>query len=536
MSNMANRRFSAIIADDEPLICDLLKKLIHWDELQLQLVTTVNDGRNLLRAVHEYSPDIVITDICMPEMSGIDLIRQIREQGIACRFIIVSGYRQFEYAHNALRYDVDGYLLKPINGDELNENLKKTVNSLRTSVETLTPANDQAGFRRLLMDHILNNAANPNALRIEQINREFNTNFREGAFRFAMIKLDIREYSGDTTINALTLTENIAHAIVQRIESIGAVILYCCSIDSISMLLNYDPDQESILRSCLRDGFDIGMHFTDLFINLQMTMGIGNRFTSLDGCLRSFKEASCALWCRIVLPDRPIIAFESLNLADHIFERPGLLDHQKKMLAAIDNLDESLFARMAGELTGGMYDCNHAARIGIMLESMCTPFAEKLSALFGKPDNVHYLRSEFLHGLSSAYSPKELDRTFFKPIGELIRQLRIESDQRAKKPIRQAITYMEENYSKPLRLDDVAAQVYLSPHYFYSLFVSEIGQSFSDYLIGIRMEAAKQLLRESHLSIGEIAGQVGYQDSRYFSRLFMQKVGIKPKEYRKIYG
>ena len=289
MSNMANRRFSAIIADDEPLICDLLKKLIHWDELQLQLVTTVNDGRNLLRAVHEYSPDIVITDICMPEMSGIDLIRQIREQGIACRFIIVSGYRQFEYAHNALRYDVDGYLLKPINGDELNENLKKTVNSLRTSVETLTPANDQAGFRRLLMDHILNNAANPNALRIEQINREFNTNFREGAFRFAMIKLDIREYSGDTTINALTLTENIAHAIVQRIESIGAVILYCCSIDSISMLLNYDPDQESILRSCLRDGFDIGMHFTDLFINLQMTMGIGNRFTSLDGCLRSFK-------------------------------------------------------------------------------------------------------------------------------------------------------------------------------------------------------------------------------------------------------
>ena len=120
-----------LIADDEYLICELIKKMICWEELGLEFTGFAHNGQELLQKIQEHRPAIVITDISMPVMDGIELIRQTRYLNIPCRFIIVSGYKQFEYAHNALKYAVDDYILKPISETELNQALKKILEELR---------------------------------------------------------------------------------------------------------------------------------------------------------------------------------------------------------------------------------------------------------------------------------------------------------------------------------------------------------------------------------------------------------------------
>ena len=96
--------------------------------------------------------------------------------------------------------------------------------------------------------------------------------------------------------------------------------------------------------------------------------------------------------------------------------------------------------------------------------------------------------------------------------------------------------YIAMNYNKHIQLEDVARQVYLNPAYFGIFFKKETGVNFSEYLTGVRMDAAKEMLKDKKLSIADIAGHVGYKDTRYFSKMFKKHTGIKPSEYRKIYG
>ena len=100
-----------IIADDEPFICGMLEKLIEFDALGLELIDCVHDGETMEAKIEELRPDIVLTDISMPRQDGLDVIRKTREKNNSCRFVIISGYKQFEYAYNALKYNVDDYLL-----------------------------------------------------------------------------------------------------------------------------------------------------------------------------------------------------------------------------------------------------------------------------------------------------------------------------------------------------------------------------------------------------------------------------------------
>ena len=127
---MQKKKWRVLIIDDEFRIGMLIKKLIRWDELDMECVDVADNGETALHIIKEEIPDIVITDIRMPKINGLDLICMTRDISQKVKFIVVSGYKEFEYAHRALQYGVDDYLLKPINENELNDVLKKIYNEL----------------------------------------------------------------------------------------------------------------------------------------------------------------------------------------------------------------------------------------------------------------------------------------------------------------------------------------------------------------------------------------------------------------------
>ena len=117
--------WKVIIVDDEPKVNLLLQKIVDWEELGFQIAGTAQDGICALELIRDELPDLVVTDIRMPGCDGMELIRQAKEMKEDITFIVVSGYKQFEYAHTALKYGVEDYLLKPVKADELTSLLKQ---------------------------------------------------------------------------------------------------------------------------------------------------------------------------------------------------------------------------------------------------------------------------------------------------------------------------------------------------------------------------------------------------------------------------
>ena len=135
-----------IIADDEPRICKLIEKLINWEELEMEVIKVASNGVETLEYIKEFNPDIVITDIRMPGYDGLEIIERTRKFNLDTEFIIISGYSEFEYAKKAINYKVNGYLLKPINKEELENALievkdnilkKKTYENLESEYKVM---------------------------------------------------------------------------------------------------------------------------------------------------------------------------------------------------------------------------------------------------------------------------------------------------------------------------------------------------------------------------------------------------------------
>ena len=205
-----------LVADDEEKVCQLICKLIHWEELEMKLVGTASNGIGALQMIEAEHPDLVMTDIRMPGYDGMELLKRARIQNPDMEFIIISGYSHFEYAQTAIRYGLSDYILKPVNEEALNATLQK-VRQRYMEHQVLTEKNleqkkqqvlDQARVRETLwMD--LEYARIPQNM--EALNEKYWYHFQEGKFRTFLIQADVK--------NNENLSENYADNVMELVNS-----------------------------------------------------------------------------------------------------------------------------------------------------------------------------------------------------------------------------------------------------------------------------------------------------------------------------
>ena len=190
-----------LIADDESKVCQLIEKLVDWDALDMEVAAVAENGIDALEKIKEVHPDIVITDIRMPGYDGLDLIRLGKEEAPKAEFVIISGYRHFEYAQMAIRYGVNAYLLKPIKKDELTETLKRLSTRFRAQTEQLSQEektrlavrSDEKNLRQAFLQDLVGRRNKETLSQpLLEINREFHYRFEPGEFCIAILKLDGR--------------------------------------------------------------------------------------------------------------------------------------------------------------------------------------------------------------------------------------------------------------------------------------------------------------------------------------------------------
>ncbi len=183
------RMLRVLIADDESKVCQLIEKLVDWDALGMEVVAVAENGIEALEKIKEFHPDIVITDIRMPGYDGLDLIRLGKEEAPKAEFVIISGYRHFEYAQMAIRYGVNAYLLKPIKKDELTETLKRLSTRFRAQTEQLSQEektrlairSDEKNLRQAFLQDLVGRRNKETLSQpLLEINREFHYRFEPG--------------------------------------------------------------------------------------------------------------------------------------------------------------------------------------------------------------------------------------------------------------------------------------------------------------------------------------------------------------------
>lgn len=534
-----------LVADDEKKVCNLICQLIDWQALNMTLIGTAANGLEALELIRTKKPHLVITDIRMPGCSGLELVEKAKALSPDTQFIIISGYSQFEYAQTAIRFGVSDYIVKPIKKDVLNLTLKKVsgrfekIEQENLSLQKLLEkqAEDHARLRNLLWSAILEGNISED---LEEINGTYHFQFEPGLFRTFSIVADVlrlNELNEPYAADVLKiLFDNAVFALRKHLDPHCIEMQPFLINNQIYGILNYTPEKEQDILDALGHfiyEFSAENHILEhMKFHLALSEHVDN-FAALSSCIN---QVALALGQRLFAKDNVLLTQIpdcSSYDKDSIYKPYNASLKQAVELKDIEILDEAIKALKDEtanfDLCGSQYidiikDCYHLFLISHNfnsdfvfgdIEEMETDFNNKLNLCSTTNMLFDYLSDK-------CRSDMELSKT--------------NADQDRIRPINQAKKYIQDNFAKGLTLEEVSGVAGFSPSYFSTIFRKETGENFSDYLMHIRVEHAKSLLRDSRIRIKDICSQVGYYDYKRFTKKFKELTGVSPKEYRDLYS
>lgn len=519
--------FRAIIVDDEAKVCNLILSLGDWKILGIEVAVVCHDGEDALAAIETHRPDIVISDIRMPVYDGLELVRRTREAGIPSEFIIISGHKQFDYAHKALQYNVNDYLLKPIDQQELNAALAKMVNKLNRRDEAAqqgeqysrllveTAATERARFIARLQDGAVDDD-------LAGFNQKAGTAFAPGLFGVLLLNTSRPEFH-ETGSPFGAEVDKMAEA------AFGGWAQFLIVPDEAGyfIVLNYQSGDADKVAGALSLILGRLGAMADVYGSFESAIGKGGAVEEFGALGQSLAEAKRCEQAKLLLGWGKAIG--PLPAALMQSDAPAVTPEEERSLNGfLDTLDEAnltaWFAHWTARLSADM------PPLPFLLTAR-DQLIRKLELLGVTPEEVGAVWRK----AARAGSPEELGAILSDAFAAAVAARLATRQQEDGRPIRLAKQYVQQHYASPLTLEEVAAHAGFSASYFSTLFKAAEGQTFSEYLEGVRIAGAKALLKDSDKTVDEIANSVGYADSKYFRKVFKRATGMRPSEYRKLY-
>lgn len=522
-----------LIVDDEMLVRVGIKSTIDWEKHGCTVVAEAANGEEALRKIEAFCPDILLTDIRMPKMDGLELLKEIERRELEIETVIMSSYNEFELVREALKLGASDYLLKlSFTEDELIEVIEKIRRKIekrkKPDTETLF---SQSDFRRKLFQKLTDPLITQEQRKRLAGNLQLCVDFTNPAFMILM-------------------TDH-----VYENEKMG----YCYPDDqSRKMMLNLLEEQ---LRSrkqgevfAIDDEKGIYAAFLNSGLDLRETAGYITRKVKdyfkvsfsvcifPDGMTEQVPDyVNCGLVQlenrRFLMGGEQLYMFDSIpadlgvsgqkydfpqnrvSFSGDIGEISGLSGLTEKIQKIADKMRETELA--AGECRWILTECVY---------KVLPAFRSAGGTLKGLEE---YCGLEVLKNMQSLETLGHIVRWFedFENSADAYLEECIKMQKRSE--IGAAIQFIQENYSRPLKLADAAEKAGLSSAYFSTVFKKETGKSFSEYLTDLRVERAKELLGDRDVRIYEVCEIVGYPDPNYFSKIFRKAVGMSPEKYRK---
>jgi len=541
MNETAKTNRTVFIVDDEIRINKLVEKLIKWESLGLSFVGSADNGATALAYIKQFKPDIIITDIRMPIINGLELIRLTKEASPDTRIIVISGFKEFEYAYKALQYGVNDYLLKPINEDELNSVLYRIAELFREADQRRTEQRKAYQIinqnERTLKSNFLNNLIdNSKDIKSMIASEIYNIVLDAPCYACFVVKSDFLNIDSINENMEQVVTEKITNIIQNNLRNVvKEAIVTTKKFMFTYCIINYFDTEKKVFNSTLRKLFmEIQVYLSNLEC-YKVTIGLSSERSDIGEIRFAIAEACQAVQNRIKLGVDKIISSNHLNSIEAKPISDYLTPYHKTLLASIENYSDVNFEQAINDIysvfmTNGNLDYSVCYEIADSIVDFFTEHQSYNKSGFSK--QVALIKTQCMH----ATSVSALKNILKSKLGSWLKKGLQSVELLSKRPIRTAIEYINKHFNEKITLEDIANIVDLNPVYISTLFKKETGSNFSTYLLNIRISKAKSLLKEGNDTIAAVAEKVGYKDARFFSQTFTKEVGVKPVVFRRLHS
>ena len=525
--------YRVLLADDEEEIRSGISRKIDWAALGFTLVGEAGNGEEALELAEQYRPDVVLTDIKMPFMDGLELCRRLRQTLPGARLVVFSGFDDFEYARQAVGMGVSEYILKPINAPELRQVLEKLREQLdrqrleRRDMETLRRRYEESlpVLRELFYTRLLSGQIKPDQVRDRAARYEID--LPEGLWTAALVHVD---GLGDEGERDELLLLSVQSFLTKQFALEGCSALVVLYGDMAALLVHLD--REDRLYPLLEE-LERLSRLSQSYLGLRLTTGVGLPCHGPEELDRSAEGARSALDYRVLAGGGRVIYIGDLE-PQSAFAPSFEEEDQRELSAAV-----KLGTRQEVEkvVRGLMERLSHA---GLSL-SKCDLFLLEVVTCLVRLTRSGGLAVEEVFGEKFTGAVSAADFSSLEELGgwlgercgklhELLGRRRSDS---AWQMVERAKDYIAGHYTdEQLSVETLCSHIHLSPTYFSTLFKREVGLSFTAYVTQVRMEEAARLLRETDEKTYRIAEATGYSDPNYFSYVFKRHYGVSPSKFR----
>lgn len=532
--------YKLMLVDDEEEVRKSIIKKIDWQSLGFSVVADAENGAEAIEKIDLYEPDVVMTDIKMPYMDGLTLIEKVSKKNPSIKFVIFSGFDDFEYAKEAIRLGVSEYILKPIDAEELSSifiNIKKGLDKekeARNDIERLRK--HYIANLPLLRIQFLNNLVK-SKLSEKEISlrlKEYDLDIADANY-YIVLSVDI-EYEKMTISSELGLQkELIALSIIDFIDDKLKKDYKACVFNSlidnkILAIISLDKEENKnilldVLRAICKESIKL--------LGITISMGLGKVLDNISELAFSYNLSLEALGYKQIIGSGDLIYIEDVEPID--FDSLYFEDKDEEDLSlAIKFGNELKIEEVILRLVKKMRSAKvHMRQKQVYILSMINTVIrimqkyELESSLLTQEEYNHIDLSEKI---------KEVD-SFVTWINEvcldIYKQISKNRENTGKKVIEDAKRYILENYmNKELSVELVCKHLHMSTAYFSTFFKKEVGKTCIAYITDLRLEKALDLLNKTDYKTYIIAEMVGYPEQNYFSYVFKKKYGISPNKYK----
>ena len=534
-----------LIAEDELWLRKRLVSTIDWSSYGISEVYEAEDGGEALEIALKEKPDIVITDIRMPELSGIDLMKKLNENSIFSKMIVVSGYDDFEYAQGALRMGAINYLLKPVDEEELLDSVKRCVEELKKEKNKETVFDKQSAASEMLMYHIYEDLIfETSEKRTEELLQKLSR--KEIGFPFqsaAVVNMQVREHTFFVNDKVKSDMWSVYQWLRRNLQEDCYECQYLYMRGSQIVLLLFGDDLEAKFMERVENWVQLILEALQKELNISLFMAAGDVTDDFSGIHRSYEMAQKKIKEKRA-EEKRILALRNQETEQELNTRfddvYGEYDF-KLLIKEIRNGDSekaqtelqailqssSRRLQSADMMKLQLFYMNFINRIAGACLPECEAYADELAM------QCMTVMRELIY-IGSDTIVTEMWDCLRKFVEKLVEVYQENNGKRKHWMIDQVLQYVEENYNTALSTRDIAGRFFMNTSYFSKLFHEQMGCTFSNYLINVRVEKAKMMLTQTNMKLYDIAEAVGYTNVQYFSTIFKEKEGLTPSAFRQM--
>ncbi|MGZ0085966.1 response regulator [Caldibacillus thermoamylovorans] len=522
-----------LIVDDEQHVREGIKLLGMWEQYGIEEIYEAENGEEAIELIEQYRPEIIFSDMKMPRIDGTQLLEWIQAHHPSSKTVVVTGYDDYHYMRKAIHFGSIDYLLKPVDPDSLNETLANAVNKWKE--EEADRKRTKSAYQLLnemkpvYRDRKLTQLLNGESME-ENLSKELGLCHSQH-YIVAIARISeqtVAAFQGDRDL-AYFAALNIINEILSE-QQCGIGFRYLSNKGEIVIIF---WDQLAQVETLLVQMYKM----LKATMNISCPMTIGAVVDDLSQLMKSYQHAKQLLLHSNVLDRQENKVYAGEPPADYTLK--SLMTYFPAIELAMQTGEIGTFVELVDRIVSDL------AENGILPFSQLFQLENEYQVISQRWLKHYHIRAKGLDEIEKRIdSFLDEDGTFQlekykerkkREIALFLKKIKRRTQREKGNIIQEIEKYLQANFDRDVKLQELSERFYISREYISRKFKQEFHMGISDYLVKIRMEKAKFLLKNSQLKIYEIAEMVGYQDDKYFRKVFKKAVGVTPNEYRAQY-